>query len=183
MAAESPQDAAELFLRPLRRALSCITNEYLGGGYHPSRPTLLSFPNARNDGYIRLRSDHCQLQTQRLIEFRLSYNYEITEGADGWVAHTTGYNYAFQLDNGREIVAYHFDPRRRWKVQTPHLHVRGLAAPLALSRAHFPTGRVSIEEVIRFAITELRVRPLLPDNLWQALLEETERAFISNPPP
>lgn len=65
-------------------------------------------------------------------------------------------------------------------MKTPHLHVRGLTAPLALSRAHFPTGRVAIEAVIRFAIAELGVRPLLPAGTWQALLAETEQTFRDN---
>ena len=178
MAAESPIAAAEEFLRPLRRALSCVTTQYLSGGYEPNRPTLLNFPDANENGYIRLHSDHRQLQEEGFVEFRFTHNYEIIETADGWTVHTTGYNYEFQLGNGREIVAYHFDPRRGSKVKTPHLHVRGLTDPLELSKTHFPTGRVSIEEVIRFAIVELRVRPLHQNGVWQATLAETEQEFM-----
>lgn len=73
----------------------------------------------------------------------------MAEEETGWIAHTTGYVYALQLENGHEIVAYHFDPRASARVKTPHLHVRGLTAPLALSRAHFPTGRGDTAHVAR----------------------------------
>lgn len=160
-----------MFLYPLRRALSCITDAYLAGGYDPERLPKLVFLAAQENGYIRLRAAHP-------IEFRLIHGYALTQDEDGWRAHTTSYSYNFQLDNGREVVVHHFDPRQRSKVKTPHLHVRGLTTPLPLSKAHFPTGRVSIEEVIRFAVTELGVHPRYGDGVWQALLAETEQEFF-----
>ncbi len=172
MAADSPKAAVDEFLRPLRRALSCITDEYLAGGYDPARSPKLVFPSAQENGYIRLRGDHP-------IEFRLIHGYNITQDEDGWAVHTTSYSYDFQLDNGREVVVYHFDPRPRSKVKTPHLQARGLIDPLPLSKAHFPTGRVSIEEVIRFAITDLGVRPRHENGIWQTHLAETEKEFFA----
>lgn len=142
----------------------------------PDRLTFLQFSNADTDGFIRLQSAHPQLPEHGFIAFRLIHGYRITKGTGGWAVHTVNYKYELQVASGREIVAYHFDPDRG-RVRTPHLHVRGLTAPLPLSKVHFPTGRVSIEDVIRLAITELRVRPRLPDGQWQSLLEETEEEF------
>jgi hypothetical protein len=180
LAAESPKEAVEEFARPLRRAVSAIIDTYLSGGYRTDQPNVLTFLNTPSGATVRLRSDHVQAAGRGFIEFTFGHNYILTETNTGWVAHTTGYEYALQLENGREIVAYHYDPRGASRVKTPHLHVRGLTAPLPLSRAHFPTGRVAIEEVIRFALMALGVRPRLPEGRWQALLIETERVFTGN---
>lgn len=177
MAAETPSEAANEFLSPLRRALSCITGEDLRGGNQPNRPTVMEFSAADERGFIRLRSEHSALEESNFLEFRFIHGYVIAEDAAGWAVHTTQYTYEFQLNNGLEVVSYHYDPRGTSKVKTPHMHVKSLTRPLPLSRAHFPTGRVSIEDVIRFAITELRVRPRHRDGEWQARLVETEEGF------
>lgn len=38
---------------------------------------------------------------------------------------------------------------------------------------HVPTGLISLSDVVRFAIEELRVRPRRSD--WQAILDEASR--------
>lgn len=55
----------------------------------------------------------------------------------------------------------------------------GLLSPAAhapeLARAHLPTGRVSIEEVLRMAITKLGVEPLREDG--KEFLDRTQQAY------
>ncbi len=119
------------------------------------------------------------------LKFRLLHLYEVIASDGGYAVHTRAYTYQFELvDVPRpEIVIYHYDPRPdpdpkadpEKKVLTPHLHVRGLENPLFLGKAHFPTGRVSIEEVLRFAVRELGVIPI-NDN-WRTILDETEKDF------
>mgnify|MGYP001271409931 FL=1 len=46
---------------------------------------------------------------------------------------------------------------------------------IPLDKLHIPTGRVSIEAVIRMLITEFGVRPLRED--WEKRLNETESRF------
>jgi hypothetical protein len=77
--------------------------------------------------------------------------------------------------DGAAIVIDHDDPRPGSLVTRPHLHVRGLQQPLPLGKAHFPTGRVSIEEPLRFAMREVGVQPLQAD--WVAILDTTEADF------
>ena len=155
------------FLQPLRRAISCVTNAQLAGGDTPGEIHGLIIRPAP-DGRIRLSG-------QAPITLRLIHLYEVTEGETGWAVHTSGYTYQFELLEGPEIVIYHYDPRPQSLVKFPHLHVRGLTQPLPLGKAHFPTGRVSIEAVLRFAVRELGVTPLRSD--WEAVLADTERDF------
>lgn len=47
---------------------------------------------------------------------------------------------------------------------------------LDLNKAHLPTGWVTIEEVLRFLIVDLRIAPPCGEE-WADVLEESERAF------
>lgn len=168
MLARTPQEAVSAFLTPLRRAVACTTTAQLAGGSQPGKQHGLIFrPN--EGGYIRLSSI-------RPIRFRLIHLYRLTESEPGWSVSTVGYTYQLELTDGREIVSYHYDSRPQSKVKTPHLHVRGLDTPLPLGKAHFPTGRISIEAVLRFAIEELDVRPQNSD--WENVLRGTEQEFF-----
>ena len=58
----------------------------------------------------------------------------------------------------------------------PHLHVTSQAGTAAITRKqHIPTGRVSLESVVRFAIAELGVRPIRDD--WGRVLDAGQAAF------
>jgi hypothetical protein len=86
-----------------------------------------------------------------------------------------GYQYTLRDIDGREIIAYHWHPEGRSHVTTPHIHL-GPGAEMGrrdLARAHLPTGQVMLEDVLRFAITELGVRPLRRD--WSEVLDRTRR--------
>jgi len=167
LSARTPREAVAAFLTPLRQAIACVTDAQLAGGSDPAKPHALFFRPSEG-GYIRLRGLHP-------LQFRLSHNYEIVQDTHGWSAHTRGYAYELQLADGREVVAYHYDPRPQSKVKVPHLHIKGLTTPLALEKAHFPTGRVPIEAVLRFAVTELGVQPRVSE--WEAVLAGLERDF------
>lgn len=61
-----------------------------------------------------------------------------------------------------------------------HLHLQGdyTLGPwrtVPLARVHLPTGWVTVEEIIRFLITELGVPPKEPR--WEDLLRESEEHF------
>jgi hypothetical protein len=46
---------------------------------------------------------------------------------------------------------------------------------LDVSRVHIPTGRITLEAVIRLAIEEFETPPLRAD--WSAILDESQAAF------
>ncbi|HEX5502572.1 MAG TPA: hypothetical protein VFW96_08100 [Thermomicrobiales bacterium] len=109
------------------------------------------------------------------IALRLLHSYRAAEEAGRWTVHTASYSYEFMLRDGLEIIAYHYHPAGPSPVKTPHLHVRSATAPVPLSKAHIPTGRISLEAVLRFAIVELKVEPLRAD--WAAVLDRGEAEF------
>jgi len=52
--------------------------------------------------------------------------------------------------------------------------MRGHQLPID-NKAHIPTGRVSVVDIISFVMLELRVKPLLDD--WQTRLEVARQIF------
>jgi hypothetical protein len=84
--------------------------------------------------------------------------------------------------NGRELFAYHWHPEGLSSIVNPHLHKRG-AAPfvlpptrgsddlteLPIGKAHFPTGHITLRQVIRLLIEDLGVEPR--DANWRQVLQ------------
>jgi hypothetical protein len=86
-----------------------------------------------------------------------------------------GYQYALYDADDREILAYHWHPEGSSHVTAPHLHL-GAGAEVGrrdLASALPPTGQITLEDVLRFAITDLGVRPLRRD--WSEILHRTRR--------
>jgi len=75
-------------------------------------------------------------------------------------------------DQEGEVVAFHFHPDI---VPFCHLHIRRVPPPYA--KAHYPSGRVSIEEVVAFVIREFGVPPCRSD--YKAVLQSGFEKFAA----
>ncbi len=129
---------------------------------------------------MRFAERFVPLQGQHSLEFSFLHQYELVEiqaGSRLWTVHSTGYWYQVRQTNGPEAIASHWHPHvGRGLIPFPHLHVGGSTAPIDIGNGkHVPTGRVSVEAVIRFLITELHVRPLRAD--WGVILAANEAEF------
>lgn len=119
------------------------------------------------------------------LGFRLRESYRIIEEHTAparrrWRVTITDYSYTFLLRaSGLELLAFHWHPHVVAK-EFPHVHLEsGLGLQCDLIGIHVPTGRISPEDVVRFAIEELQIQPRLPN--WAAVLEQT-RAQTAEPP-
>jgi hypothetical protein len=94
------------------------------------------------------------------------------------------FQYQMTRDNASWVFRYDY-------VRTPpepepagHLHLRGkpaedcLPPEVELQDVHFPTGRISIEAVIRLLVESFGVPCNGWHNRWRAVLAESERAFL-----
>jgi hypothetical protein len=166
----SPSEAVQRHLAPLQRSLSCITRAVVdvGGGYfiaeHPHTLTIAageSVPLA-GPGKLSLRL----IQSYRVIE---------APGVRGpYAIHITGYFYGLDDELGREVISFQWHPQSRSPVTTPHLHL-GAGARIGrsgLSGSHIPTGRITLEQVLRLAIEDLGVEPLRTD--WDSVLSASQ---------
>lgn len=89
-----------------------------------------------------------------------------------------GYLVAVLDRNGREVLAWHWQPGLEFAgPDHPHLHVSaavgfpnalGESAKVDLDKLHLPTGPVSLADVVRMLVEEFGVQPLMAD--WRERL-------------
>ncbi len=157
----------------LESTLSCVIRQpVITAERDPIQQNILSLPQSWGRVPLGRRPQQLALTlTQRY--------YVIADGDrhGPWRVHVIEYIYYLFTMRGEAVLAYHYHPDTTPEVMYPHLHVPSQVAPLT-DRAHIPTGRVSLEAVIRFAISQCGVQPFRTD--WRAILDANERAFLEN---
>lgn len=135
----------------MRRACGWLTDVPLLGERSASTPLTLAFHG--RDAVLESRSGY------RLL-WRVSHIARVVP-TDGnptfWRVMTEEYSYELRLVGGRELISYHWHPRGTSGITWPHAHFHALTTPVDLSRTHFPTGRIALEAIMRYAIMELKV--------------------------
>jgi hypothetical protein len=174
LSGRTPQAAVRNFLAPLKAVVSCITSE--GFVIRGSRAAGERQTAHFQDGFAILTRRQGQTLS---LELYHRYIIREAEGERGpWTASTVEYVYELGDQSGDLIAAWHWHPtttRPDDKSQWPHLHAHGARETLALHKLHLPTGRVSIEAVVRFLIEDLDVTPQRSD--WERVLEQHEQTF------
>jgi hypothetical protein len=56
-----------------------------------------------------------------------------------------------------------------------HEDFNGVIHNFSPSKLHIPTGWVTVESVVRFLLTDLKVKPLRPN--WEEILADSEEQF------
>jgi hypothetical protein len=121
-----------------------------------------------------------KLKCRPVLLLRIGMLYEIVRTSESdrppWRVSTRGYAYEMQTSSGELVWSYHWHPNPR--VPNPHAHLghTQLAEDAVLhQKAHNPTGRVSLESVVRACITEYGAKPLRDD--WDKTLALREGDF------
>lgn len=166
MPGRNARDAREAFLASLRRSLSCITTAQL-------------YVAGKNDGEVEalaLSDDPLPLRSARIgaVQFVLGHQFRILQDDEGWHVSTTAYRYHILDGSGSELVGWHWHPGT---VGHPHMHVEAAAGAID-RRVHLPTGRVSIESVLRLLLDDLGVPAIRVD--YADVLNAAELSFIEH---
>ncbi len=99
--------------------------------------------------------------------------YRIVETSlpDGpWMVSFVGYQYLVGRQTGEYLVAYHWHPHGQSTTTWPHLHIEA-GARLGfrpLTRAHLPTGDVTVRDIVRMLIQDFGVEPRRDD--WREIV-------------
>lgn len=167
MAGRTEYEAVHNFLTPIAKALDYITKivpDVSGGYYASTEPHVL----------MLAKGNPVPLAGQYQLTLSLTHHYQISQGTGDrgpWRVTTRGYQYSFDdASTGHEIISFQWHPDQRNAVQFPHLHI-GYGSGVTfggLIKSHVPTGRISIEAMVRFAINELKVTPRRDD--WEETL-------------
>lgn len=167
MAGKTPYQAVKNFLTPLQRAVSCVSHAVI---QHGGREYEL------NAGpYALVVSGKRKLKRDPPLTLDIRMQYKIVEASGDrgpYKVTITAYMYMVDDHQGHEIFSYHWQPDGP-KVKFPHLHVEHPN----FKKAHFPTGRISLEEVLSLLITDFEVHPLRPN--WDRILTETHKKFAT----
>lgn len=124
-------------------------------------------------------NDPVSLAAPDPIALRVSQKLRVVRDGESnrrtWGIALLAYNYVLLAPNGAEICSYQWDTEGVSPITYPHLHIgRGATGnvttfgPRGLHRIHFPTKHISIDDVLRLAITEFGVEPQRPD--WENIL-------------
>jgi hypothetical protein len=107
----------------------------------------------------------------------MQYRIVEAEGRRGpWRVTTEQYHHEYRTRDDKAMLSFDWHPGSR--VEYPHLHVGPAVLAeqaVLMQKAHIPSGRISIEEVVRFGIEELGIVPLRGD--WEQVLGEAQKAF------
>jgi hypothetical protein len=159
------------YIGPLQRALSCVSKAVLRpSGYDPSQEPLFLYSDqmperlAKTDLYFTIAQ----------------WFYIVEDSANGpWRVTTAGYKYTIETEDGEEILGYHWHPKSLSPFKEPHLHLGAGAKigrhELEATKAHLPTGRVSMEEFIKLLIEAFNAPPKKTG--WEAILQKTGSTF------
>jgi len=120
------------------------------------------------------------------VAIRINQQYWVirAEGERGPLkVETRSYMYTLEEAHGREILGYHWHPEGVSPFTMPHLHL-GTGAKVGLPElddAHLPTGRISVEQFLRFVIETFDVKARRRD--WRRILRPPSqvRHFANEP--
>jgi hypothetical protein len=165
----NPREAYEHYAAPIKRVLSCITDAHIlnRGGYDTSRrPSKFAF--TRNPTMLRGSG----------LEFLFEQEFYINNFENDpkkWEVSVSKYAYIIWNRLTRhELFAFHWDREVRGPVPYPHLHIgfgTKSASPPVGPKIHVPTGRVAVEDIVFFLISELGVPPVPEHKLdWKEVL-------------
>jgi hypothetical protein len=172
--ARNQSEARKRYLRFLKQAVSCVSRTaHLYVGEAPLNARYYAMES--HPEWIRLRRSSgasLYLRLTQLVEPILDERFPGEHRVS-----TRAYHYAIarRPNDDATIVAWHWAPANR-DHSYPHIHsavedLDGIRRDL-----HLPTGgRVSVEQVLLFAINELDVKPVRSD--WKERLGDSQNRF------
>jgi hypothetical protein len=155
----------------------------------PGQYVTLTFGDRARAGVIMSGhgiNDPVLLNDGNYLRVAVSLALELTD--DGSRMKVVKSAFQYQRDKAGDEWIFRYDylrvPAPGYAHPPAHLQIKGdLSHQDArwekLKDIHFPTGRVSIEAVIRTLIVQFGVSTNEPDELWMPVLSESEAAFLS----
>jgi hypothetical protein len=170
LAGNTPAEAVENFIRPLRRVVGCLARTVLVASHYA--PIEFDAPRALVVG----GGGQAKIECRNDLVLEFAHFFRVVEAAGDvgpFRCRVLGYAYDFRHVDGPSVLAFQWHPESR--VTAPHAHVGQYSEPVDLTKLHIPTGRVSVEAVARLAIEEFDVEPQRED--WEEVLGTSQDAF------
>jgi len=170
---QSPSEATDAFLAPIREALSCVARAKIitspGGRHSVDVPHSWTINNDRG----------ADLGHGQVLSARMRYRIirDDREGCGPFRATTDAYMYEL-ADGAHELFALYWHPLGNSLEKLPHFHLGDKLlrddAPID-SKSHMPMPRASFEQAVRWVIEFKGAVPLVQD--WDDRLTVCETRF------
>lgn len=161
----TPQKAFEDFRKPIDEAVRCLhpSIRLRERWYAANKSVYLGSPQATGIPFKANNAPGYKLE----LQFQLN----VVSCDEGFRMSTN--RYIHEIKGPRSdvrVAAWHWHPDvKNSSVAYPHFH---LPDKTPFSTKHFPSGRITVEEIIRFVITEMEAEPT--NNRWAESLDESE---------
>jgi hypothetical protein len=174
VAGKSPKEASENFAFFLRETLNCVTDQ-----------ELLAYQESDKIHKITFK-DPAVLTSTDGTEYYLSVSQAFTivpKDGDQFKAHSREYSYIFSDSDtisNHGIVSYHWHPHIS-DLRDPHLHLHvrrhaeSSITEKIITRAHYPTSRICLEDFLWLLIRYYKITPL--NRKWKSILKKNKAAF------
>ncbi len=174
MPGKSPKEASENFISYIRETLNCVTRQEILAYQESDRLHKFLF---KTPAPVTAKNG-----SRFFIQINQTFTIIPTE-EEMFKAHSREYSYIFSNDaTPSGIIAYHWHPHES-NLHDPHLHIhitQNLGYPeieRRISRAHFPTSRVCIEDFVLLLIKYYDIQPILDGGKWSRILRKNKKAF------
>ncbi|GLW32307.1 hypothetical protein [Actinoplanes regularis] len=173
MPGKNPSEAFYNFHRPLQQNITCLSRDDVlvaspGGRHELGKTHGLSLAG----GPMLLTGEGLQLDVG--LQYELIKTGET--GKNAYRVTTRAYAYTLLDEDNKPLYGWHWHPFGKSSFFAPHTHPFGMGAHSILPhRAHMPSGRVSLESVVRCCIDQLGADAARDD--WDKLLTLNEGKF------
>jgi hypothetical protein len=168
---DSPREAVQAFLEPVRRAVSCVTPGVLVFSKNPGLGQITS-ATVEGGSPVRVASSHYDF-----LHLELTLNFKVIEDEDDRGPYRcTSLGYVLSLSDAKqaELVSFHWHPFSEVASDVgTHVHL-GEAYVAQKNRLHIPTPRISVEEFLRLAIDSFGAHALVPEEVWRSALNDSQ---------
>ena len=176
MAGNSPGEAVEAFLSPLKLAISVLGDAVLVTRSHPPLGAI-QVVTLNSSAPWKVESDHPNYES---LHLELTLNFVVVEAVGELGPYKTssrGYIMSLGDASKRELVSFHWHPLADVTSEhRPHFHVGEAFVPTA-ARMHVPTPRISVEEFITLAIDSFGAHPVVDEDIWRPLLADGRETY------
>jgi hypothetical protein len=173
---KSPKEAVENFAGFICETLSCITSD-------PPQ----AYQESENLYKILFKKPaRVTAKNGDPFYIQVTQTFTVKETVDGtFKVHTREYSYVFSSSSvpaHKGILSYHWHPED-FDLHDPHLHITitpNMGYPeieRRISRAHFPTSRICLEDFLLLLIKYYDIKPVLHSSTWKRILGKNKAAF------
>lgn len=146
-----------------------------------------TIPNAQRQSTrtIGVRSQPVRLNDENYLRLIVNLSLDPIEGAQSKLrVYSASYQYQMDKDGENWVLRYDYVRVPRDQHPASHVQIRGhliadgcLPEHTPLERIHLPTGRVTLEAVIRLLAEQFKVPCNESEDIWRPILAESERRF------